>query len=39
VRFRNVRYDRGRVERALEAAGLAVELLRAGPVRHATLEA
>jgi len=34
VRFRRVQYDRRPVERALEAAGLAVDLLRAGPVPH-----
>lgn len=38
VRFRKVRYDRGRVERALEAAGLALDLLRVGPVPHRRIE-
>jgi len=34
VRFRAVPYDRRPVERALEAAGLSADLLRAGPVPH-----
>ena len=39
VRFRSVRYDRQPVERALEAAGLSVDLLRVGPVPHPLVDA
>lgn len=39
VRFRWVQYDRRPVERALEAAGLAVDLLRVGPVPHPLVDA